>query len=164
MSKIVTFEQAKKLKELGFDGECLYWYNEDGVKECPIDQGYMEYYYEVDCFLNYWNAKKIDRDLYGSYPPKVSYSVPTVSEALDWVREEKGIECGVLPICESFAKDNTDGSLSMSTMFVGYDYNFFDKSSDKGEIVNMVTYSTHSLASSALLDAVLTYLEQKEQK
>ena len=152
MSKIVTFEQAKMLKELGFDGECLYWYNEDGVKECPIEQGYMEYYYDVDCFLNDWNAKKIDRDLYGSYPPKESYSAPTVSEALDWVREEKGIMCGVSLDSEwrqykwwhELEKDRIVSHVYYETSINGYDE--YPECEDK------------------LLDSVLTYLEQKEKQ
>lgn len=147
MSKIVTFEQAKKLKDFGFDGECLYWYNEDGVKECPIEQGYMEYYYEVDCFLNDWNAKKIDRDLYGSYPPKVSYSVPTVSEALDWVREEKRVICAV----------DVD-------YFDGWYYTGKYQDMTKTDFRYTDSFDDHPLASSALLTAVLTYLEQKEKK
>lgn len=152
-SNLCSFEQAKKLKELGFDGECLYWYNEDGVKECPIEQGCMEYYYEVDCFLNDWNAKKIDRDLYGSYPPKVSYSAPTVSDALDWIREEKKaarikfyVECKY--------------SLALKdAAYIGI------ITSNEAVIVWERTeeYLSHPLASSALLDAVLTYLEQKEK-
>lgn len=150
MSKDVTFEQAKKLNDLGYTERSEYTYllhQKSGNHKLYSPLGRMDYNQNN----NRDNSNKI----------AIYYSAPTTSEALDWVREEKGIECGVLPICESFAKDNTDGSLSMSTMFVGYDYNFFDKSSDKGEIVNMVTYSTHPLASSALLDAVLTYLEQK---
>lgn len=152
MSKIVTFEQAKMLKELGFDGECLYWYNEYGVKECPIEQGYMEYYYEADCFLNDWNAKKIDRDLYGSYPPKESYSAPTVCDALDWVREEKGVMCAV----ELIRQSNRFGGV------IGYKYGGVYIAGYFKEVL-LPALDTHPLASSALLDAVLTYLEQKEK-
>lgn len=143
MSKIVTFDQAKRLKEFGYNRECLYWYNENGVKECPIEQGYMEYYYEVDCFLNDWNAKKISRDLYGSYPPSESCSAPTLSEALDWIREEKEIYCGVYPFMWGYK----------GMAIIQDKYNPCT--------IEVEPLSTHPLAESALLDAVLTYLEKK---
>lgn len=156
MSNIVTFEQAKMLRELGFNWECIYWYNENGTKECPIEQGYMEYYYEVDCFLNDWNAQKIDRDLYGSYPPKVSYSAPTVSEALDYLREEKGIECGIFPIMQPVR----DG---LKMLMYGYRAYDLDKNCKRIHFdLNFATSDyPHPLAESALLTAVLDYLDKK---
>ena len=148
MSKIVTFDQAKRLKEFGYNRECLYWYNENGVKECPIEQGYMEYYYEVDCFLNDWNAKKISRDLYGSYPPIESCSAPTLFEALDWIREEKEIACGV------------GLNVNSDNRFLGnYIYEYVI---DNNRVKGCSGFDTHPLAESALLDAVLTYLEEKK--
>jgi len=135
---IVTFEQAKKLKKLKYNGECLYWYNQNGTKECPIEQGYMEYYYEVDCFLNDWNAEKIYKDLYGSYPPEVSYSVPTVSEALQWIRENKQIECGAYP----------DNGFYYCIQYIPHK-NVFGG------------YKSYPEAESALLDSILNYLIEK---
>ncbi len=137
MSKDVSLEQAQKLCAIGFNR--------------LVDKSYNVSTGEIISHVHV-NANALD----GAF-----YSSPTVSDALDYLREEKGVECGVIPICESFAKDNPDGLLGMSTRFIGYDYSFFDKSDDKGEIVNMTTFDTHPLASSALLDAVLTYLEKK---
>lgn len=159
MSNIVTFEQAKELKEFGFNRECIYWYNENGTKECPIEQGYMEYYYEVDCFLNDWNAKKIDRDLYGSYPPKVSYSAPTVSEALDYLREEKGIYCSVNLKVKGYTKISIDTKLRTNIRYYYYVFNDISRGAICSESKDK--FDTHPLASSALLTAVLDYLEKK---
>lgn len=77
----------------------------------------------------------------------------SVSEALDWIREEKEILCAV----ELVKETNRFGGT------IGYKYGgaFID---DKGKETLLHTLDTHHLASSALLDAVLTYLEQKEQK
>ncbi len=153
MSNIVTFEQAEKLKYLGFRLNCLHYYNYDGKEE--LEEAYF-FDGEERVFVH---------DLYEDFnDSNHTCSAPTVSEALDYLREEKGIENGVIPICESFARDNAEGSLSMSTSFIGYDYSFFDKSDDKGEIVNLTTFDTHPLASSALLTAVLDYLEKKGGK
>lgn len=148
MSNLVTFEQAKMLKELGYREQVTAYY---------VD-GSLDYNSPIN-----WNTNE-GLDENGEYQEEDEYcSAPTVSSVLDWVREEKRIECGVIPICEYFAKDNKDGSLSMSSSFVGYDYSFFDKSNDKGEIVNIATFSTHPLAESALLTTVLNYLIEKEK-
>ena len=152
MSKIVTFEQAKRLKELGFDRETHNEYR------TPI----------VRIFEN-GKAKYIDRapDVYeitgrggGSYY-NVSYkneiAAPTVSEALHWVREEKGIECGVYPIMIPIR----DGLKRMAYAHSAFDLNNNCKRLQPD--ISLVKIDTHHLASSALLDAVLTYLEQKEK-
>lgn len=64
----------------------------------------------------------------------------TVSDALDWIREEKEIVC-----------------------FVEYEYRLYQgviyNDKDKSKHI-LKGYTTHPLASSALLTAVLTYLEQ----
>lgn len=83
---------------------------------------------------------------------------PTVSDALDWVREEKGIECGVYPIMIPIR----DGLKRMA-----YAHSAFDLNNNCKRLqldISLVKIDTHNLASSALLDAVLTYLEQKEKK
>jgi len=69
---LVTYEQAKKLKELGFDWECTAFYdlNENN---------------ELDYFANQvdWN-NEVD-----------TLSAPTVALALKWFRDVKGILCDV---------------------------------------------------------------------
>jgi hypothetical protein len=72
--QLVTFEQAKKLKALGFDWETQDMYWSDGDLE--------------DCMglYNHNNG--------GVYDEK-TYSAPPVALALKWVRDKKNIQCGV---------------------------------------------------------------------
>lgn len=141
MSKIVTFEQAKKLKELGFDGET-----------------HKEYRTPVVRVFESGKAKYIEREPYvydtgrhASFYGDVSYenyiSAPTVSDALDWVREDKRVICAV----------DVD-------YFDGWYYTGKYQDMTKMDFQYTDSFDDHPLASSALLDAVLTYLEQKEQK
>lgn len=79
----------------------------------------------------------------------------SVSDALYWVRDEKGIECGVYPIMIPIR----DGLKRMA-----YAHSAFDLNNNCKRLqldISLVKIDTHNLASSALLDAVLTYLEQK---
>lgn len=78
----------------------------------------------------------------------------SVSDALDWVREEKDIACSV-HLMMKLADD------SNKLIADNYSWEFWTK--DDGINIDFVRY-THPIASSALLDAVLTYLEQKEKK
>jgi hypothetical protein len=71
--QLVTYEQAKRLKGLGFDWELTKAYNFDKrlfstAKPYNHNSGTDEY-----------------RD----------YSAPTVALALKWTRDEKGITCGI---------------------------------------------------------------------
>lgn len=122
MSNLVTFEQAKQLKELGFDNSNSFHFK--GVKDGIL----------------------------------INERLPTVSEALDWIREKNGIECGVYPIMIPIR----DGLKRMA-----YAHSAFDLNNNCKRLqldISLVKIDTHHIASSALLDAVLTYLEQKEKK
>ena len=68
-----------------------------------------------------------------------------VYEALDFIREEKGIACATLL------------DVTMNGDFIGYKGVYID---DRNTIYTDL-HHTHHLAESALLDAVLTYLEKK---
>lgn len=144
MSRIVTFEQGKVLKRLGFKEKVTAYYV-DGSLDCnnPIN----------------WNTNE-GLDENGEYQEEDEYcSAPTVSEALDWVREEKGVACGVHPY--AIYEDMPDGDQHFVKW--GYKYVAFQGLSE-WQNMNKDVFDTHPLASSALLDAVLTYLEQKEKK
>lgn len=127
MSKDVTFDQARRLCVIGFNRLVNKSYN--------VSTGEITSHIHV-------NANALD----GTY-----YSAPTVSEALDFIREEKHIPCYV------------DAGYCHQYDTVGYwgvilsDFGYIKR-------VQTETSPTHPLASSALLDAVLTYLEQKEKK
>lgn len=132
MSKIVTFEQAKRLQALGISI----------VSDC----GYVGYTKsgELVSRLKF----KEDRG-YQLIPSWIR--VFTVSEALDFIREEKHIPCYV------------DAGYCHQYDTVGYwgvilsDFGYIKR-------VQTETSPTHPLAENALLDAVLTYLEQKDSK
>lgn len=136
MSKIVTFEQAKRLKELGFDLETCTGYN----TRIRVNAWYEPERYTIvkpfvfrDNFKN-WNLSE------------THISAPTVPEALDWVREEKRVICAV----------DVD-------YFDGWYYTGKYQDMSKIDFQYTDSFDDHPLASSALLDAVLTYLEQKQK-
>ena len=68
MEDYVTFEQAKKLRELGFDWECNHWYH-------PLEPDKILESY------SYCNHNKFERP----------HSAPTISLVQKWLREEKEI-------------------------------------------------------------------------
>lgn len=108
MSNLVTFEQANRLKELGYDNSNSYHFK--GV---------------VDGIL-------------------INEKLPSVSDALDWIREEK-VFCWV----EGFYYDG----INYNGVYVENDSQMTPHKTE--------TFDTHPLASSALLDSILTYLEKK---
>ena len=67
----VSFEQAVKLKELGFDWDCNHWYH-------PLETDKI-----IEC-QTYCNHNSFERP----------YSAPTLYQAQKWLRE-KEIEVGV---------------------------------------------------------------------
>ena len=139
MSKLGTFEQAEKLKYLGFRKNCLHYYNYDGKEK--IEEAYF--------FDN--EERVFVHDLYEDFnDSNYIYSAPTVSDALDWIREEKGIACGAYPNIEVYDEDIYP--------FIGYSHVYYNGT----EFIKGDDFDTHPLASSALLDAVLDYLEKKE--
>lgn len=84
----VTFEIAKKLKEKGFDEECLAYYTSE----------YTLYNNEVVlCDDKYLNMSKIDYEeclySYNTQKDLLRFIVdaPTISQVLKWLREEKNI-------------------------------------------------------------------------
>lgn len=122
MSNLVTYTQAQRLKKLGFDrwSQFSYYKNDVTFQKTP---------------------KKFTSD----------YSVaPTVSEALDWIREKENIPCSVHL---EFEENNKE-------------WFYYGEYGIKGDnrVYDTETFDTHSLASSALLDAVLTYLELSKEK
>jgi len=78
--QLVTYDQAKRLKALGFD-----WKTRDLYKESDSSKTFIindnPRLYEQN-----WNASTGDEKI---------ISAPTVSLALKWCREVKGVACGV---------------------------------------------------------------------
>ena len=70
----VTYEQAVKLKELGFDWEC-------------------DYVYYCDIIVKYEQLHEINK--------KESISAPTLAQTQKWLREVKGVKVYVKPLFSS---------------------------------------------------------------
>ena len=68
--QLVTLEQAKKLKELGFDWECIYLYDESG-KRCSV----------------------ITKENHNDLP--IFFSAPEIALALKWFRDERGMRYNI---------------------------------------------------------------------
>lgn len=134
MSKIVTFEQAKRLKYFGLRMETKHGFHQSGDEFSIASYNLQEW----------WDYRSSKSDICRPY----------ISDALDWIREEKDIACSV----HLMIKLDDDSNKLIAD---NYSWEFWTK--DDGINIDFVRY-THPLASSALLDAVLTYLEQKEQK
>lgn len=75
----VTFEQAKKLKELGFNWECLYNYDDCGLQ--PNGCAYNSP--DVDSSWESNNSKE--------YDPLGWIDAPFLYQVQNWLREEKNI-------------------------------------------------------------------------
>lgn len=76
----VTYEQAQKLKKLGFDWECNHYYGID-YKIHEETSSYLSNY----CHRN-------DREL---------TAAPTLSQAQKWLREKKSIKVYIKPLFSS---------------------------------------------------------------
>lgn len=74
MEDYVTFEQALRLKELGFDWKCLYWYHPN----------------EDDKTKRFRMSNEMNHNFY-----KRGISAPTLSQAAKWLREVKDIIIGI---------------------------------------------------------------------
>lgn len=77
--QLVTFDQAKKLKEAGFDWPTLHTYCADGTRA-------------VGFYASNYNAEN------------VFCSAPYCCLALKWMRDVKGVQCcvnGVIPGCQA---------------------------------------------------------------
>jgi len=131
----VTFEQAKKLKEIGFDIECREWYNFNKYsdKEDALIHGRE--------FKN-WNILDHLNSVVGYA------SAPTISDALQWIREKKSIPCAV---------------------YIGNDGGIFYRGDFYHDLENLQLswterFNTHPEAESALLDKILKHLIENHDK
>ena len=93
MKDFVTFEIAKKFKEKGFDEPCIYAYcKKGGWNAYKQEHEPITYILRTDGnpFGNFyigknWNVK------YETNKNKICCSAPTISQVLEWLREEKKI-------------------------------------------------------------------------
>lgn len=81
-----TYEQAVKLKELGFDWKTTHYYDENGIltasfEEISADGGY-EYIVSIDNLVGNFNLQNGQDDEW--------CSAPTMAQAAKWLRDIKG--------------------------------------------------------------------------
>lgn len=128
---LTTLQQAKKLKELGFKEKVTAYYVDGSIDfNSPINWNTNEGLDEDDA--------PQDDDGY--------YSAPSVSEALDWFREVKGIVCAV----------------TLSDKRRLYNIQWYDDNTgiDDHKSDFKILHLPYSLAESALLDDVMKYVEK----
>ena len=118
--QLVTYEQAVRLKELGFDWEVKQYYR-DGIK----DYTYPE-------FMGYSNEAIND------------FSAPTAALALKWMRDVKGI----------FGSIDFDNHKDIRKYYYFYQFEETETSD---------FYGHYEAAESALLDELLTLLENENK-
>lgn len=140
--EIVTFEIGKKLKEKGFDEECLAYYTSEYTlytnKVVLCDDKYLEVA-EIDyeeCLRSY-NTQK-DRLL------RTIVDAPTISQVLKWLREEKNIIC--LPHIEPIEEKWFFYVVRLP------------QTSDFPEYMSLVIYNTYEQAALAGIEYVLDNL------
>lgn len=78
----VSFEQAQKLKELGFDWECI------GVYDSERPLGLIALDTQAKSPTN-WNGNTDFDEI---------FSAPTLAQAAKWLREKKGIDITPIPV------------------------------------------------------------------
>jgi hypothetical protein len=72
---LVSYGQAERLKKLGFDWRCLYWYRKDDARhEYPFEAFEKNYNEKEDCL-----------------------SAPPLALALKWMRDEKSLFAAIRP-------------------------------------------------------------------
>lgn len=134
---LVTLQQAKKLKELGYDRHTQRSYQLVPASVCNDSEQYGDAKFVTLCESSCKTRFELT-------------PAPSTHEALEWFREVKGIECEVcLRLC--FMGDTGEA------VFGGYEYIIFDHNTNK--TVSSTIYHKRSEAESALLDEVMKYVE-----
>lgn len=91
MEDYVTYEQAVKLRKLGFDWEDTHYYEEDAKltthKEYISGNGGYEYELSVENFYYSVNTNRLYQNV---------FDAPTLSQAAKWLREKKNLSIEVI--------------------------------------------------------------------
>jgi len=129
--QLVSFKQAQRLKELGFDFETTHFYIESE---------------EENNVYPFWRSiESYGRNIYNWNNKEDLISAPTVALALKWFRDVKGIvNCIKREIVEN------DGTIEYLGQF-------------KNMYLTDYTYDTYEAAEKALLDELLTLIENEEK-
>lgn len=142
MGNIITFEQAKILKQLGFDRPTQAYYENCGYLITQNESKYILPFKRNSSLLT-------------------EYSAPTVAEALDFIRVDMEIECGVYPNNTLNLKELPNGENGFDFVFEGYGYIYLDKNDPISEYCNDIDFDSHPIAENMLFSDLLIYLQKK---
>lgn len=123
---LTTYEEAKDLKELGFDKEASNYYM-FGSDEVRRNSTYKN-----------WNITTL------------AISAPSVSDAIQWIRDTKEIKCAVELVTITDRFRNT----------IGYEYGGAYIIDSKKEIL-LPSVNSFEEAEHALLQSLIKYLKDK---
>ena len=143
--QLVSLAQAQKLKELGFDWE---------VTNCYLYKNHSDYISNIHTLSNNQYKIKIDwnNDCYkDEYVEGIIFSAPSVSLALKWFRDVKGVP-------NSIDSEWYDGSIK-----IAYIIKYFETENETDCESDYEHYSTYEEAESALLDALIEYCEEENK-
>lgn len=140
MEDFVTFEQAKKLKELGFHWECNHFYCQPKGKElkriCYIPNDFLDSLYHDFNNPTTWSDNSAE-----------TFSAPTLTQVQKWLREVKGVTVYIIPYFLS-----EECAYYLSFMFRGY-----------GEDKKYGTKDTWEKALSAGINEAIKVLKNEEK-
>ena len=145
--QIVTFEQAKRLKELGFDWDTERYYHNQG--ECLDD--------DADKYSYNWNSSDIEdlsERLTNGCEEADICSAPTVALALKWFGVKKKICLGIIPVDAGLDVKNQSRHIEYCPTIRRISDGFFICHDFK-------SVETYEAAESTLLDKLLTNLTEK---
>jgi hypothetical protein len=134
----VSYEQAKKLKELGFDWDCRTCYGfffDDNEVSLSVDSDNIS-------LTNYNSSFYSDNEC-------DSFSAPTVALALQWFREVKYVDNGI-------AIQLTEDGFRYYHIYQIGDEEYIDGSLD-------ILYFYYEEAESALLDKLIEFEMEKKK-
>ena len=161
--QLVSLEQAKKLKELGFNWEMAYSYyllfdNTAILEHIPCTKGYIDYYYAPSIAL----ALKWFRDVKNIHyhiEPKGFYIKYLIHYQAFSITESNCKEC--LPH-NTYREKKPKPPFSILTTIKDlpkYDKCYVCKTDDNNKVYNLKLFNTYEAAESALLDALIKYVE-----
>lgn len=150
MEDFVTYEQAVKLKELGFDWKVRACYRRKLILD--FDNPHYTHYTEPkfihnDTMGKRWTTNYNDNRC-GGGTGKYYYSAPTLAQAQKWLREERGIDIVISPRFDSNSGER-----------IGYFWQWRQRTDVS---MNPKTHKSYELALSDAISTILKPFENYE--
>lgn len=135
--QLVTFEQAKQLKALGFDWPCTAYYHEGVLKD--------------HSFKGIINRLRTRNHINKYITSKETIAAPTVALALKWIRDVKKILCSI----ETDFHTYIEGDMMVAKTLNRGKYIF------RSIIMASSSFDTYEEAEKCLLDALLHVIKHE---